>query len=245
MRRFFGYKRANCNIIESNAIEAVLEHAKSNNTLVIFDIDNTLIHTNQELGSDAWAFWFVKQKLKEGLRPSQALECMFDLFRHIHSHIDVYPVEEKTVGTVKRLRDLEIPTFCLTGRQASMIDVTQEQLNNNGFIFNCPQDLSKTMTLKMKYPVEMANGIICGGMNNKGDVLIQLFQYLNYKMPECIVFVDDRVACVESMSKNCSKNGINFTGLRYGYMDSFSAGFDGEKAKKQLEELLKLYEFSH
>jgi hypothetical protein len=242
--KLFRSNRPHCNIVESNTIASVLEHANKSGTMVIFDIDNTLLHTNQELGSDAWAYWFVKQKLKEGLRPQQALDYMFDLFKHIHSHIDVYPVEEQSVGIVKQLKDLDIPTICLTGRQASMIDVTKEQIKNTGFVLNCPQGLNKSITLKMSHPVEMADGIICGGMNDKGNVLEELFEKLKFPLPESIVFVDDRKACVESVSKKCSDNNIACIGLRYGYMDPITDKFDGQKAEQQLVELLKRYDFS-
>jgi hypothetical protein len=246
MRRFFRAKnkeRPHCAILESNTIESVLEHAKKNDTMVIFDIDNTLVHTNQELGSDPWAYWFVKEKLKEGMMPRQALAYMFDLFRHIHSHIDVYPVEEKTVDIVQQLKNLEIPTICLTGRQSSMIDVTQEQMKKSGFNFNSPETLNKPFSLKMKYPVEMANGIICGGMNEKGNVLSRVFETLDYKSPKAIVFIDDRQGCIDSMSRQCIDNNIAYTGLRYGYMDQIVSNFDPQKAQEQLEELLKRHAF--
>lgn len=246
MRRLFRSKHSQrpcCTILESNTIESVLEHAKTSDTMVIFDIDNTLVHTNQELGSDPWAYWFVKEKLKEGMVPSEALAYMFDLFRHIHSHVDVYPVEEKTVDIVQQLKNLEIPTICLTGRQSSMIDVTQEQMNKSGFNFNSPENLNKPFSLKMKYPVEVANGIICGGMNEKGNVIAKVFETLDYKSPEAIVFIDDRQNCIDSMKKRCYDNNIAYTGLRYGYMDPIVAKFDPQKAKEQLEELLKCHAF--
>ena len=246
MRRLFRFKsvpRPSCTILESKAIESVLEHAKDCNTMVIFDIDNTLVHTNQDLGSDPWAYWFVKERLKEGMMPRQALAYMFDVFRHVHSHIQVYPVEEKTVNIVQQLKDRDIPTICLTGRQSAMIDVTQEQMKKTGFNFNSPECLMKQLTVKMKHPVEMANGIICGGMNEKGDVLAKIFQTLNFKAPESIVFIDDRQNCINSLSKHCSDNNIAYTGLRYGFMDHVVAQFDPQKAQQQLEELLKIHAF--
>jgi hypothetical protein len=125
-----------------------------------------------------------------------------------------------------------------------MIDVTQEQMKKSGFNFNSPEILSKPFSLKMKYPVEMANGIICGGMNEKGTVLSQVFETLGYKQPKAIVFIDDRQNCIDSMSRQCSDNNIVYTGLRYGYMDNIVAKFDPKKAQEQLEELLKHHTFT-
>lgn len=233
-----------CTIIESNRIDSVLEHAQNNNTLVVLDIDNTLVHTNQELGSDAWAYWFVKKKIMEGLPLNQALDYMFDLFKHVHAHIDVYPVEEQSVDVVHKLKELEVPTICLTGRPGRMIDITQEQLKNAGFVINSPDDFNKTMTLNMGHRVEMANGIICGGLNDKGDVIAHLFKTLTCTVPDAVVLVDDKKSCIESMSKRCAESGVDYTGLRYGYMDPIVAKFDAKKAEEQLEQLLKSHAFS-
>lgn len=244
MKKIQQSNRSGCTIIEANAIESVLEHAKSGDTLVIFDIDNTLVHTNQELGGDTWAYWFVQQKLKEGLPLNQALDYMFDLLKHVHTHIDVYPVEGRSVGIVQELKELEVPTICLTGRPAAMIDITQEQLKKVGFIFNSPDDLNKAMTLKMDYPVEMANGIICGGINDKGHVLSHIFQTLQCQVPQAVVFVDDKKSCVESIGKTCASREIDYTGLRYGYLDHLAEQFDAKKAEEQLTSLLNKHIFT-
>jgi len=233
-----------CTIIEANNIESVLEHAKDGDTLVIFDIDNTLLHTNQELGSDVWANWYVHQKLREGLNPFQAVDYMLDLFNHIHAHIDIYPVEDRSVAIVQQLKDLEIPTMCLTSRPSSMIDVTQEQLIKTGFVLNCPSHLNKALSLKIDHKAEMANGIVCGGMNDKGNVLAHIFEKLNCSLPEAIVFVDDKKSCVDSIGKTCSAIGADYTGIRYGYLDKLASQFDAKKAEIQLADLLKRHAFN-
>lgn len=232
-----------CSIIEARNIETVLEHAKSADTLVIFDIDNTLVHTKQELGSDAWAYWFVEQKLKEGIAPHKALNHMFELFRHIHAHIDIYPVETHSVSIVQQLKNLEIPTICLTGRTASMIDVTQEQLAKAGFILNSPERFKQAVTWKLDHPVEMANGIICGGINDKGQVLSHVFQKLECPIPSSVVFVDDKKSCIDSISRICLKDGIDYTGIRYGHLDHLALQFDATKAEEQLSSFLNKHAF--
>ena len=232
-----------CTVLESNSINSVLEHANVGDTLVIFDIDNTLLHTKQELGSDAWAFWVVQQKIRQGLPPHQALEYMFDLFKHIHTHIDIYPVEDHAVTVLQQLKERSIPTICLTGRPGPLIDQTIEQLRKTGLVLNCPDTLDKAMTLKLQHKAEMSNGVICGGINDKGHVMSTVFQELGYQTPH-IVFVDDKQSCVDSIGKACSTGNIGYTGLRYGYLDHIAAKFDAQKAEEQLETFLRKHAFS-
>ncbi len=236
-------KGSACTIVEAQKICSVLEHVKNDDTLVIFDIDNTLVHTAQDLGSDAWAYWMVEQKLRQGMQVQDAIEYIFDLFNHVHEHIDVFPVEDQSVSVVHQLKELSIPTICLTSRPGSMIDRTQEQLKKVGFVLNCPVGLNKAVTLHMNSRVEMANGIICGGINDKGDVLSSIFDKLDYQSPNTVVFIDDKSSCVESIGKACSKGGIGYTGIRYGYLDQVAAAFDAKRADEQLSALLSQHAF--
>ncbi|MBM3194588.1 MAG: DUF2608 domain-containing protein [Chlamydiae bacterium] len=64
-------------IHEIKKIEEVKIPEKSN-VLVIFDIDNTLIHLKQELGSDQWFYHRWKELEKTGLSTEEAL-CLVAL----------------------------------------------------------------------------------------------------------------------------------------------------------------------
>jgi hypothetical protein len=196
------------------------------------------------LGSDAWAYWLVQQKILEGLSIPHALEYMFDMLKHVHTHIDVYPVEEQSVSILDSLRHKNISTICLTGRPANMVDITHEQLSKTGYTLNSPDQFKNPMTLKMRHPVEMVRGIICGGMNEKGEVLSHIFEKFEPDIPSHVVFVDDRKSCVESIQKTCSDGGIHYTGMRYGYLDNMAKQFSPQRAAEQMTEFLKRHAFS-
>ena len=239
------FKRgAACSILEIRSIDSVLDHIQGKDSLVIFDIDNTLVHTEQEIGSDAWAYWMVQQKLKQGMLPSQAINYMFDLFCYVHDHIEVFPVEEQTVHVLHTLKERDIPTICLTGRPSRMIDRTLEQLKNAGCELNSPERFTKPISFIIKQQVELSQGVICGGIHDKGDVLSMLVDTLSYRLPETVIFIDDKKSCVESIAKTCSDRSAAYTGLRYGFLDDKSSKFDPKKAEEQLSELLKLYVFT-
>jgi len=53
-------------IIESDKLSAVLDYITEPETLVIFDLDNTLVRPEKELGSDEWFCHLVNKKMLEG-----------------------------------------------------------------------------------------------------------------------------------------------------------------------------------
>ena len=110
-------------------------------------MDKTLAYTDQELGSEPWVFWLVKQKLSQGHMLSEALASMFDLYKLAHDHIELKPVEPETALVVDQLKQRSIPTICLTGRPSSMADRTYEQLRNLGIVVMCPQEFNQILNL--------------------------------------------------------------------------------------------------
>ena len=57
--------------IETGDIEAIESHIDSA-TLVIFDIDTTLVKTDHMLGSEAWADMMARRYVLQGMSPLQA-----------------------------------------------------------------------------------------------------------------------------------------------------------------------------
>src|ERR1700709_695920 len=53
-------------IIESNTLSSVLDYIDGPNTLVIFDIDNTLARPAEELSSDEWFCHLVDSRMAQG-----------------------------------------------------------------------------------------------------------------------------------------------------------------------------------
>lgn len=226
-------------VIETNSIKTVLEYVDQQESMVVFDIDKTLAYTGQELGSEQWAFWLVKQKLSQGYALSEAIVAAVELYQQVHQHIELMPVEQETIAVVNRLKELSVPTLCLTGRPAAMADRTYRQLANLGLLFSYPQDCDQIVSLEDSGAAVFYKGIICVGMADKGSLFFQALQKLNFGSPKSIIFIDDKKECVDSLSLACKRNDIPFTGLRYGYLDQYERSFDALKAQEQLNRLLE------
>lgn len=244
MKRIRCVKNFSNTIIETNMIKTVLDHARSQNCLVVFDVDKTLAQTDQELGSEQWAFWLVKQKLTQGYMLSEAIASMLELYRHVHEHIELKPVENETVSVVNQLKERSIPVICLTGRPCNMADRTYKQLQHLGLSFECPQEFNQQLSLGMSESAEIYKGVVCVGMADKGTTFLHIMKKINYQKPEKLIFIDDKKDCVDSLSLACKRKDIPFLGLRYGYLDEQDMKFDPEQARLQLEKLLSKFSFN-
>lgn len=238
-RRFISLR-----FIETKSIEDVLKYADGKDTLVVFDIDNTLAYPKQELGSDPWVSQVIRKKTAAGMDIDSAYKQFLPLYYHVHDFIDMYPVEEKTLETLNQLKERGIQFIALTSRSMPFIARTHEQMEKAGIFFNPPAALTNRMQIKnAERPAVLSNGIIFCTDNSKGEMLAATFEQLGIPLPKKIVYVDDKRKYLDDVATLCKKEGIEFIGLRYGNLDQFVNTFDMKKAENQLQEMLAQHPF--
>ena len=90
-------------IVEVDRIEKILPYIQEN-MLIVFDLDNTLIHTVQDLGSDQW-FSHRMQELQEKEEDVEtAREKVILEYYTILNMTDVKPVEKMTSKVFEALQ---------------------------------------------------------------------------------------------------------------------------------------------
>src|SRR5882672_10182547 len=95
-------------IRECASTEEVLTLANGK-TLVIWDIDNTILCPTQALGSDPW-FRHYRQKLKdEGMNDKDSLEEAVDMLHKVYHRTRVRLIEEKTPKVIDILQKRKLP----------------------------------------------------------------------------------------------------------------------------------------
>lgn len=219
-------------IIESNSIEDVLDYAQDQQTIVAFDLDNTLVHPGQDLGSDQWFSHLFKEKLDSGISRPQALTEILPLYYKIHDHISLQPVEQASLTVLSTLHQKGIISLALTTRSLPMVQRTCIQLKEAGFSFVQSDSFNRELTIQLEKPALLINGIIFCNDNNKGQTLIKTLQACSCK-PNTIICVDDKLSHLLDVQKECLLNKIHFIGIRYGRQDSVVAQFDAVRAENE------------
>ncbi len=206
-------------------------------TLVIFDLDNTIMETTNYKGSDQWfsaaVEYFIKQYKLSSL---EAVAKVVPHYIKTHSVAQVNPVEKDTVPLIAALQKREICIIGMTARSEGCIFDTIRQLSS------IEVDLSKTSIgpklindFELPHRATYKHGILFCSNNHKGDALIALLareEMYNkeFRYPKKIVCIDDKEKNVKSIEEEAKKLGIAFVGLRYAYLDEKVTTFELTKA---------------
>ncbi|MBT6538361.1 MAG: DUF2608 domain-containing protein [Francisellaceae bacterium] len=230
-----------CMVFAKNEIKDIssvseLPMAKSTiQDLWVFDLDNTIFKTAQTLGSDQWFRGYWKNLKNKGLNESEIISNLVPLYNKIQHVTDVVLVEKEIAKIIRDLRKNNIKVIALTSRGYEVVSATNRHLNDVGISFDERND-SRYMHEVLGEHVLYNKGIIFANGRDKGKCLEFFLNKKNIK-PKRIIFVDDHLKNVESISKITMEMEYDFEGYRYGYLDNEVADLDMSIATEQLSSI--------
>jgi hypothetical protein len=215
------------------------------NSLVIFDVDDTLIMSSDAL-ANKFPWWFrVLSVLKfPGLLFSthweDAWSCMWQQALR-------FLIEPSIVPIIRSLQQRGIKTVALTSMESggygcipSMPHWRYEMLKGMGIEFNSKFKNAEFKSLpkyRGTYPV-LFNGILCANQQDKGVVLDAFLSHAQFK-PDKIVSFDDSVDDLQAIGKVCHARSIPCILFEYQGIQQVSTQWDTPRALKQIELLVK------
>jgi FMN phosphatase YigB (HAD superfamily) len=208
-------------------------------TLVIFDIDNTLIEPVQMLGSDQWFYALVEQiRTEQKVGEEVAAERAMALWNAVQADLEVRAVESSTPALLKRLAERDLPILALTARTFDIAETTAHQLRSVGIDFE-RHAVAGDLELALASPAKLIRGVLyVGELNSKGEVLVEFLRRTGLA-PKKIVFVDDKRKHVESVTAELKAVGIPVIAYRYGGADASVTAFRTRTAEAQFREWQK------
>jgi phosphoglycolate phosphatase-like HAD superfamily hydrolase len=212
----------NCEIREIERMDEIKESINLD-TLLIYDLDNTVFEPVGNYGSDQWFYYLSKVYQMDGFSIEESEEKALELWNHTQSHIKVKPVESCIPTFIKDQQSKGVKTIAVTARSPATADVTIKQLTSIDVTFQ-ESSIKNGGSLKIDHPglngdVLFHDGVLfVGEKNSKGEALILLLKNLNYR-PENVVFVDDRRRHLEAVEKQLIAKKIPYKGFRYGAAD--------------------------
>ena len=108
-------------IIESSSIRDVLDYVDNQQTIAVFDLDNTLVYPKQDLGSDRWFYSLFNPKLESGMSRKDALAIVIPMYYEVYNHIPLYPVEPESPKFLLELQQKGIITLALTTKSLPLV----------------------------------------------------------------------------------------------------------------------------
>jgi phosphoserine phosphatase len=222
-------------ILEISRIEELVPHIDSK-TLVVFDLDNTILTPAQELGNDQWFNFTLKEHVHDGFSFREAIDRVLPLYMDIMLASDVKAVESMTPSLIFNLQKKGIKVIGLTTRNVPLAYRTIDQLKSLDIDFS-RSPLLVNENIKTHYPSNYIEGIFFLGGAHKGDALREFCSFIGYE-PQRIIFINDKEKYVKQMAESFSD--VDYIGLRYGAWDEQVALFDPKIAKVQLKYFKKI-----
>lgn len=229
------FRPALAKVTEEMSMEKAVSHAGPE-SLLIFDIDNTLIQPVQMLGSDQWFFYMVDKFVKDGASQEDATEKAWKAWVDVQKVTKVRPAEATTPKLISDAQGKGIFTMALTARSYDEGELTHRQLSSVGIDMTGFPPLFKDLELTeegMKRPARYYKGVLLVDLNDKGEVLDMFLKMMKRKSkfsPANVVFIDDKMKNVSAVDAALAKVGLECDCIRYGYLDAQVKKFDPKVA---------------
>ena len=215
--------------------------ALDSQTLLVFDIDNTLVEPVGNLGSDQWYYYLAMALARDDASLSaDAVAAQADaIWTKTLATVKVKPVETLTPALVREQQAAGLQVMALTARAAEDAAATFQQLRDIGI------DLSVNAVRKEDLATEQggffSRGVFFVGEGpDKGKTLVAFLKKIGLH-PARIVFVDDKPRHAANMDAALTSAGIPSVSFRYGAADAKVRAFNevmSESADKAGAELL-------
>jgi hypothetical protein len=221
-------------IRECSSLNEVLQEVRQD-TLFIFDLDNTLLRPCQTLGSDEWVEYSLKKKKEEGLPSDEVKRSVIETWAAVQILTKMRLIEQDAPKVIEKLQEMGFPVMILTSRGEEVIRATRLQLLSAAIDMGKSPVCKTNFYLKEFPQVGFFDGVLYAFGRNKGEVLTSFLHQIGFK-PKRILFVDDKKSCLDAVAR-VEQEGIEFLGLRYNRADPIVRSFDALLADIELEHL--------
>ena len=206
-------------IIPLSTIKDIASHVIINeHTLVVFDIDHTLLRPKSFFGTHLWVDLIFKALQKKHHYSFKQVNEMVN-YALTHLNIDVEAVEEEMTIFVKNLHQQNIPAFALTGRPFSTHQRTLRELGIIGLDFTRTSPAHSATSATTLNSIPYHKGVLFSRSSvteSKGKILLHFLRTIDYQ-PEKIVFIDDYDVYVNSVHTETKAQKIPSFAFHYTY----------------------------
>lgn len=217
-------------------IQQITQEYAPNEVCIFFDLDNTLIMSTGDVGSDQWATHMAQQKIQEGHSVYDAYNLILPVYWHAQHYLIPVCVEEDTTSIVKALQEQNFLVIGLTARSYCVSECTLQQLRENNLLFSCPL-APRELSFNLNYPAIYKDGVMFIGPHDKGTMALRFLDAINFK-PSVVIFVDDKLRYVEAVGNAMETRNITYYGFRYSFCDQQVHAFNPEIAAAEHAALL-------
>lgn len=205
-------------VFESMQLSDLFDHLDEKPTLVVFDLDSTLMRPAQQVGSEHWEEYLANKWIAAGVCEAEASRRAQDCWLTVQHRTQMRPVETKAPSIVSQLQQQGHQVMGLTARSAHLAFRTHDQLTSMGIHLSPCEFLDVPLRLNLAPCVGYQSGVLFAGYESKGKVLTHFF-YLATSFPEKVVFVDDKKTHIYEVGLWMQERCVDYVGMLYRAVD--------------------------
>ncbi len=198
-------------------------------TLLVFDIDNTLIEPEGNLGSDQWFYFLIRKfRGRDDMSAAEAEHRAMEEWNRVQPSLQVRAVEADTARIIREAQDRGFTTLGLTARTPDIAPTTFAQLRKIGVRLDRRTVPAREFALPGAHPILFRQGVLFVGEGNKKGRILMDFLKRTGARPKRVVFVDDKRQHVTDVDRAMSNAGWPCISFRYGAADAKVARFNAD-----------------
>ena len=170
-------------------------------TMIVLDIDNTVMVPHEYEGSDMWFVASMKEHLDAGKHYTHALDIVLPEYARLQKTMTVRAVEPVIPDFITKWQDAGHTVVGLTNRGNPVIQDTHNLVRSLAIDFSltAPESSFGDEFLIGEKPVVYESGIIFCTTADKGRSLVEFLRLTG--IPQKIICVDDTLAKIVSVEK--------------------------------------------
>ena len=226
----------------SKDVSELVAQAGSENVLVVFDLDNTLLAMEQGLGSDQWYYWQKDLANNDRCNPDNAGN-RFAVQGAVFFVSAMRATQEDAAMQVQTIQAMGVPVIALTSRGMEYQLPTFRELRRNGYSFAFSAIGPPGGYDKPFMPVPggrnslYQDGVFLTAGQHKGEMLKALLDKTGTAMPSVVVMVDDKKDNLDAISETFSPLNVTVRNWRYTGEDENVWNLDKAGAARQWKAL--------
>ena len=219
---------------------SIAEKFGPENVLVVFDIDNTLLAMEQDLGSDQWYDWQEKLR-KENPCDARVVGNTLAAQGALYAASAMRPTQPDTADIVRSIQDRNFRVIALTSRGPDYQLATFRELRRSGISFH-----DSALGPLRGYPdsfvpdggsraARYEDGVFLTAGQDKGVMLQALLAKTGTSWPTVVVMADDKPKNLNQVLAAFAGTRTSIQAIHYTREDAAVARFDPASAAKQWE----------
>lgn len=197
---------------------AYVEALADEETLVIFDVGNTLLESNCSWGHARSFVHAIAQAVKDGRTPQEFIPEFAPQWIEAQRYCSARLIESSLPLLIRRLQNRGIRVMALTHRPVETTASTLDQLNSLGIDLQVTAPYREQMDMMMpRGQTRYLEGVLFATYYNHKGWAVAEFLARSGVLPAKIIVVDDRRDKLEEVVSTLSGLGFYVKGVHYRY----------------------------